>query len=230
MALYEIVLDALYFNQQVINRFNFSSSGVPASVLGSFGLVSAMGFIADAGSYPTGTYFDAIRRVQNNQMVYQQVVCKNIYEPTDFYALPFVTPVMGTHEAGHPMSPAIAWGLRSNQVRLDIGRGFKRFAGGSEEDVDAGGAVGATMTALLVEMCTIFNAPITYDDEGNTITYNQVVVGKQKYTPDPAKPDKFAYRYYATFTEQSSHLASGIQWQPYNRVRTQTSRQYGKGS
>jgi hypothetical protein len=72
-------------------------------------------------------------------------------------------------------------------------------------------------------------AIITYDDEGNTISFAPAIVGKEKYTPDPLKPDRYAYRYYPTLAEQMEHVAQGFNWDVYNQVRTQVSRQYGRG-
>jgi hypothetical protein len=230
MALYELVIDQRYYNQQCINRYNFTSTGTPAAVLGAFALTSGGGFIADAGVYPVDTFFYNTRRVQNAGVAYQQIIVKNIYDPTDFYALPYITPIFGLRDSGNQMSPSVASGIRSNQVRTDVGRGYKRFVGLSEGDVDQGGVIGTDMTTLLVELCTRYNAPITYDDEGNTLTFTQVIVSKEKYVPDPLKPTKFAYKYYDTLAEQLDHVAAGIQWQPYTTQRTQTSRQYGKGS
>jgi hypothetical protein len=46
MPLYEVVLEQRYYNQQVVNRWNYVGSGTPASVTGSFALLSALGFIS----------------------------------------------------------------------------------------------------------------------------------------------------------------------------------------
>jgi len=230
MALYELVIDALYYNQQCINRYNFISSGTPASVMGSFALLSGGGFIESGGAYPTGTFFYHTRRVQSDQVQYRQIVVKNVYDPVDFYSLPYITPTVGLRNSGHPMSPACASGVRTNQVRRDVGRGYKRFVGISEGDVDSGGVLFADMKVLLQELCTNYNAPVTYTDEGNTITFTQAICSKLKYNPDPLKPTKFAYKYYPTLAEQLTHTASGMLWQPYDTMRTQNSRQYGKGS
>lgn len=230
MALYEVVIDQRYFGQQCINRFNYTTTGIPASVLGSFALLSGMGFVPDAGTFPADTVFSAIRGVQNGSLSYAEIVIKNVYDVVDFYTLPYTTPPVGLNNQGEPDSPIVALGIRSNRVVANIKRGMKRFVGACEGDIANGGNLAPSILGQLVALCTKLSQPVTYDDEGNVITFTQVIVSKLKYVPDPAKPTKFAYKYYPTLAEQEQHLATGVTWQPYNNVRSQTSRQYGRGT
>jgi len=47
------------------------------------------------------------------------------------------------------------------------------------------------------------------------------------YTEPPAKK---AYRYYETEEEQLEHIMENVTWTAYDRIRSQTSRQYGHGA
>lgn len=97
----------------------------------------------------------------------------------------------------------------------------------SEGDLDSGGilAAGAVTRANLLK--TAMNATVTYDDEGNTLTFTPCIAQKELYVTDSGKN---AYKYYATETEQAPHLAVGINWELYTQQRTQNTRQYGRGS
>jgi len=225
--LYEITMFGRYFNQQTVNRFNYVSTGEPAAVLGSFALMKAFGAIPDNGVYPAGSPFVKIMQYLSTALVINTVTARAAaeYDPTDFYERPFVTPYPGV-AGGDGMSPAVAYGYRTNRVRLDIDRGTKRFAGVPETAVSSGGVIGGAFLAELVLTANAMSAVLSYDDEGNTITFSPCVVSKDEYVTPSGKR---AYRYYPTLAEQMEHVALGITWQPYDTVRTQTSRQYGRG-
>jgi hypothetical protein len=72
------------------------------------------------------------------------------------------------------------------------------------------------------------NAVLTYIDEGNTLTFTPIVAAKEKYQSN-TNPVRFAYRYYASEALQLQHIMSSIIWSAYDTVRTQVSRQYGRG-
>lgn len=226
--LYEITLRSEYFNQECINRWNYISSGTPAAVSGSFALASAMGFIRGIISpfYPSPSIFDRLWQFQSASVLYREIIAKAIYDPVDFYTVPFVNGETGIGE-GTPLSPVTAFGMRSNRVRLDVDRGTKRFAGVTELQNGSGGLLEAGVKTQVQTMATLMGTTLSYDDEGSTITFVPCVVSKLKYeTPS----GKFAYKYYPTLVEQAAHIASGISWEAYNEVRSQTSRQYGRGS
>jgi hypothetical protein len=226
--LYEITLRAEYAGQQTINRWNYLSSGTPASVSGSFALASAMGFIRAPSTpfYPAGTIFPAIWAIQSTGLSYREVVSKAIYDPVDFYTVPFVHGEAGAAE-GVGASPFVALGMRSNRVRTDIDRGTKRFGGVSESVMGSAGVVETGAFTLLQVLADLMGDTLSYDDEGSTITFVPCVVSKLKYTTPSGK---FAYKYYDTLSAQTPHIASGVSWEAYSQVRSQTSRQYGKGA
>lgn len=226
--LYEIDLFGSYYGQETVNRFNYLSTGTPASVLGSFALTSAFGMIDDAGDFPATGVFQRILNLVAVPWtaVTAQVRAAGDYDVEDFYERPFVPPAPGL-STGDAMSPATAYGFRTNRVRLDIDRGTKRFAGVTEGNVGTGGTLDIGSGTALQLLADAMSDTLTYDDEGSTLTFTPCVVGKQPYTTESGKT---AYRYYSTLVAQLEHIASGVLWQPYATVRTQTSRQYGRGA
>ena len=225
--LYELTMFGTFYNQQIVNRFNYVSTGIPAAVSGSFALTAAFGAIADGGTYPPTAPFAKIMQFLSSAFSVNTIVTRAAadYDPLDFYERPFPTPYPGL-AGGDAMSPALAYGYRTNRVRLDIDRGTKRFVGVPETAVLGGGVIGSAFYAELVQTAAAMSAILSYDDEGNTVTFAPCVVHKEEYTTPRGRK---AYRYYPTLSEQLDNIATGITWQPYTTVRTQNSRQYGRG-
>lgn len=225
--LYEVTLQGTYAGQNVLNRWNYTNSGTPAGVSGSFALLSALGFILPIGAtVPTaGTMFDGIYRISVDTLQFTQVICRAIYDVADFYDNPFVPGVVGQLvQTGE--SPAVALGFRTSRVRQDIDRGTKRFAGVASVVIGQGGALQPGILALCATLATQMAAVATYNDSGNTISFTPTVVKKEKYTTPSGRQ---AYRYYSTLAAQSANWAQGFNWQVYPQVRTQRTRQYNVG-
>lgn len=229
MPLYEVVVESNYFNQECINVFNYLSSGESAATLKSLLLIKAMGFIPDNGVYPTGKIFHNLRQLQSANVSYIQVTCRDVYSNIDFYENPYVTNPTGAISNSDGMSPTSAYGLRTNRTRNDVRRGQKRFVGVVESGSGPGGVIPAGTLGTLATLATSMSAALTITDEGNTVTFNPVVVAKEKYEVEGSDPARFAYRYYPTFAAQSQRIMSGILYDPYATIRSQTSRQYGRG-
>jgi hypothetical protein len=228
MPLYEVVVEQRYYGQQVINRWNYLGSGTPAAVTGSFALLSALGLIGLSTTLTAGTVGAGMQGIQNAACSFIQAIAKAVYIDEDFYTNPFLANTIGgVGGLGDPMSPIAAFGFRSNRVKQSIGRGYKRFVGMSEGDVDGGGVLAAGAITRANGLKTAMNATVTYDDEGNTLTFTPCIAQKEKYVTDSGKD---AYKYYATEAEQAPHLAVGINWELYQQQRTQNTRQYGRGS
>lgn len=231
MPILELTLQSTFYNQEVINRWNYVSSGTPAAVSLSYALAYAFGTIYDLVAvppgYPTGKPFEAIRNIQSSLVVYDQVTVVDMYSETDFYETPFIQAAAGAR-GGECLPPTAAVGFRTGRVRRDIRRGTKRFAGLPEADTSNNTFAGPYQ-ALLTTLASRMSAPLTYNDEGNTITFTPAILGRELYTPDPLRPERKAYRPYATETLQMQHLAQGFAWDWYSGVRTQVSRQIGRG-
>jgi hypothetical protein len=221
----EILLRGSIAGQETINRWNYLAAGTPAAVSLSFALTAAFGFIDSAGVFPVDSVFRQIDDVVNDNASFAEAQVRAIYNPTDFYTRPFDPPQAGKG-TGECMPPFIAMGFRTNRVTLAIRRGTKRIAGVNESAVGDNGVYTAGGLSGLTEVASRMSEVITYDDEGNTLTFTPVVVQREKYTTPSGKS---AYRYYATESAQADHLAQGITWSAYGEVRGQSSRQYGRG-
>jgi hypothetical protein len=228
MPLYEVVLEQRFFNQQSINRWNYLGSGTPAAVVPSFALLTALGFIGLSTSLTNGTVGGELQDLQNPEAIFVHATCRAIYIDADFYDNPFLAGTVGQSVGiGEAMGPTNAFGYRSNRVKQSIGRGFKRFVGMADGDTLGGGIITSTTRTQMELLKDAMNAVLTYDDEGNTLSFAPCVAQKEKYTTPSGK---FAYKYYATELLQAPHLAVGIAWEAYQQERTQVSRQYARGS
>lgn len=226
-SLYEVVLDQRFEGQQVINRFNYIGAGTPAAVTMSFALISAMGFIPDAGVYPAGL-FSSIRDLQSADLSYVEVVAKDVYSFTDFYSLPYTALGGNVSSASGNQPPFVAYSFSTTRVRSDIRRGQRRLAGLVEGSVDSYGMLTSGNLALAGDLCDWMDQVLTYDDEGTTLTFTPVIVSKEEYTP--VGSTKKAYKYYPDYAEQSEHLAQGFEWFVKPQITTQNSRKVGRGS
>jgi len=231
MPVMEVVLQQTYQQQQIINRWNYVAAGTPAAVTFSFALTNALGAVAVAGVYPATLLMRLIAAVQNTAVAFDLLTVRNVFSTTDFYSLPFIEPLQG-QDAGEGMAPFVSYGARTNRVRSDVRRATKRFVGVTETRVGAGGNLvtawqTTTLQALIAEMTEV----LTYNDEGNTLTFTPAVCAKERYNPDTglADPNGRAYRYFATEALQLAKTATGILWDSYSQVRSQASRQIGHG-
>jgi len=230
MPIMEVVLQQTYFGQNTINRWNYLASGTPSAVSYSFGLVSALGAIPDTGVYPVTGLMHLIALIQASGVAFIQLGAKDVYDPIDFYETAFIPAKAGLFN-GENMTPAVALGFRTNRTRTDIRRATKRFVGVTESVSAAGGViVDAPILAAMDAVAAKMSEVLTFDDEGNTLSFAPIVVSKEEYLPNPANTENVAYRYYETEAEQLTHIMTSITWEKYTTIRTQTSRQYGRGS
>jgi len=229
--LYEVALTQTYFGVETVNRWNYSMTGTPAVVTGSFALANALGAIETAGVYDANKLMKKIAAIQTDDVVFQQLTVLNVYDPLDFYQVPFIVTLAGVFtDDGLP--PFNAVGFRTTVVRRDIARGTKRFVGVTEPYVASGGTITSQLLTNAVALGVEMTDAQTYTDEGNSLTFNPVIAGKQRYDPDTGLPSSTgrAYRYYPDEEDQLAMLAQGFTWQLYPTIRSQTSRQYGRGT
>jgi len=227
-VIYEVTLAATYFDQQIINRWNYLSSGAAVGITGAAALAAALGFVVSGADFVTGSLARAMQLLQSTSLLYNSVLVKAIREaPTDFYDFSMPTGIGGANGGSNAMSPTSAYGFYTNRVRTDIARGTKRFAGVTEVDAGAGGAFVEGTIAAMTDLAELMSTSLPYTDGGSSLNFAPIVVQKLMYTTPPAKK---AYRYYDTISEQLDHIAEGIVWTPYPQVRTQVSRQYGHGA
>jgi len=223
--LYEVTLVGDLGGQLLVNRWNYSGDGGDVPSGKAFGLASAMGFAPVAGVFPTGTIADAIAQFTSNGVTWNQCVVRAVYDPLDFVDVPFV-PVASGLQSGDVEAMFVAYGIRSNRVRTDIGRGYKRFAGVNESHVSSLGVIDSTAIGLIEDLCVLMADVITFTESALTQSYTPVIAKKFPYT---APSGRTAYRYNPTEATQMAALADGITWEAYPTVRSQVSRQIGKG-
>jgi hypothetical protein len=226
--IYEVTLESLYYDQQVINRWNYLSTGSVVGITGAGALLTALGAIDVAGVFDATTLFGRMQDLQSPAVTYVSVLAKAIREaPTDFYDYGYPAGTIGQGGGTGDMSPTAAFGFRSNRTRTDISRGTKRLVGVQESNVDAGGIFNSGTLGAMDLIADEMSEVLSYTTGGSSVTFAPIVVQKEKIE---LEPDHFTYRYYETIAEQLEHIAIGITWQSYQQVRTQVSRQYGHGS
>lgn len=227
--LYEVTLFGEFHGQQTVTTWNYVGDSSPAGILPSFGLANKFG-VPPTGTpevFPAGTILAAIQNLTSDQFRFVSLAVRaaSDYAPTDFYEAGFKPDCTGT-QPGESLSPAFAFGLRSTRTTLSIRRGFKRLPGAYEAAVADGGALVPGAITNLSAVALLMDDDLTYTASGNTIVFTPCVVQKQQY--DTPKGKK-AYRYYPTLAEQMNHIALRPTWAAYEFIRTQTSRQYGRG-
>ena len=234
MAVFEVILEQTYAGQSIVNRWNYIGSGVPASVSMSFALAQAVGAIFDEVAVPPGypptLLMRKIAAIQSSSVVFDALTIKDVYSATDFYSTLF-TPALAGDVGGEGMSPTQAYGFFTNRIRTDVRRATKRFTGVVEGSVAHLGVLVAGVAGAMNALAAAMSLPLVYDDEGNSLTFTPAVCGKERYNPTTqlADPNGTAYRYHATEAAQMLKTAVGVLWDWYPQVRTQTSRQYGRG-
>ena len=224
----ELVLVQSLAGQQVVNKWNYVSSGTPVGVTNSQGLIVAFGGVYDAVTthdFPADTCMKFIRNLQSSDVKNIQLLCRNIYPGADFYEIPYPLEAAGSVDSPS-LPPFAAYGFNTSRVTTAIRRGQKRFAGVTESANDGEGNLNSTFLGLMGDLADAMSANLSYTDGGNSLTFIPAIVHKEKYTT-PAGND--AYRYYSTEAVQLTHLAQGFAWNTKSQVRSQTSRQYGRG-
>jgi len=229
MAIYEVLIQQVYFGQRCVNRWNYVSTTQPASVNGATGLAEALGFspspVIDQ-LFPIDTMAREWQDLVSDDVVFTQVDIRNIYSNTDFYIVPLPAGVTGQKSASNGLSPATSYGCLSSRVNLGIRAGTKRFVGVTEDGVSSGGVLIQSRLDQVQDLCDKMSEIAIFDPSGEAVGYTPTVVSKEKYLT-PKGND--AYKYYATEAEQLMHVAQGVSWSPYQQTRTQVSRQYGRG-
>jgi len=230
MPLYEFTLEQSLGGQQIINRWNYQGDSVPSGALGALLLMQAMGAAPPETGDPfgEGTVLGDLRPLQSTDTLFVQAIAKNLYSVTDFYTYAFPPNTFGEDTGGTSLSPTAAVGLTSDRTRADIRRAQKRFCGVTEADIGAGGILSSgaqtTWQVLGDTMGDINVAP----SGGSVMTFTPYVFGREKYVVEESGKD--AYRYYPTEAEQLEHIARINVFNVKTSTRTQTSRQYGRGS
>jgi hypothetical protein len=227
--LMEVTVQTRYFGQNCINRWNYYSDGSPGTLSRAVLLANGMGFIrqGDPPEYPTNTILRAWRELVPTAVEFIGFNILSVHDDFDLFSQAFVTGTVGLQEnAGDPLPPFAAWGFRSSRTRQDIRRGYKRFVGVGEAQQGSGGNVGETWIAYQNNLALAMSVPLTVNEGEVSVVFQPVIVQREEYTTPSGRK---ARRYYADPSEQLQHTMFFITWEAYNQVRSQTSRQYGRG-
>lgn len=221
MAVMELVLRQMFQGQECIARWNYISSGTPAAVTLAYALVHAFGGI----TIPAGSVLGGIKDLQSSDVDFVDIEARDVYSTVDFYTRPFASGVEG-NQAGVSTSPILAYGYRTSRIRTDVRRGTKRIVGVVEEAMAAGGVITGGFVALAETVASRMAETLTYEDEGTTLSFVPAICGKK---PPTVSPVSASYEYWPTAAQQLDHTAQGVLWELYPEVRSQGSRQYGRG-
>lgn len=227
MEFYEITLEQSYFSQQVVNRWNYTSDAPPSGAIGALIALVGMGFMPyeEIDAFGATTVAGILQSLQSQEAFFVQAICKNLFNPLDYYTYAFPPDTHGLSGGGDGMSPTAAFAYTTDRTRSDMRRGQKRFVGIEEGNVAAGGVLTSTETfqTLGDAMADLNIVPVGL----GTMTFTPHVFGRVEYeTPS----GKVGYKYYPDATEQAEHIMRINQWTLKPQVRTQASRQYGRGS
>lgn len=227
MAVYVATLRGTYASQQIINRFAYVSTVEPTGVNGSNMLAKYLGVPAVSLLFAEDTVLGEVQDLSNSQYTFDELEVVNLYDDADFYVAPFPSGVVGADSEGTPCTPFIAYGLRSNRITRAIRRGTKRIVGVVEENMAAGGFLEAPALLLLQDLADAMSAVLNPDNTDSEGTYVPSVL---HYKPDTSPAGNPTSAPWPTEAEQLANAAIGVTWEPYTTVRSQTSRQYGRGA
>lgn len=232
MPIMEVRLVQRYAGQLSIMGFNYLSSGVPATVTHSFALASAMGFAPSTTTLTAGTVGGLLQAAQHTGVEFISASIRDVYSNVDFYESPFLVNTNGTRGGYAGVAPFLAIAFTSTKTRTDIRRGQRRMVGIRENDIVGSGAVESSYLAgPLSDLAAEMSATIQYDDEGNTLSYSPVIVGKERYVVPDSNPPRYAYRYWKDDEpKQLQNLMASIVWTPQDFVTSQNSRKRNRGA
>lgn len=230
---FEVTIEGQYQNELVVNRLGFYSASDNPQVSSAYTLVQALGFnILDATEPAADTVLALMLLAQTSYYRINKVFARNLFSVTDFYLLPVGgvgwQGAIVASNAGSAMSFQ-AQKLVTNRVRTDVRAGTLALTAPNEGDFTADGSLTQAKLDLLQDICDYLNAPPSYSSGQETAQFVPAVWKKIKYTPDPAKPHKTAYKYPDDLQTLLDTSAIGVAWSPVTRVTSQVSRRIGKG-
>lgn len=229
MEFYEITLEQRYAGQQIINRWNYTADSIPAGTSGAFKALVGMGFTPDTDivAFGEGTVAALLQAVQLDACLFVQAIAKNLYSVTDFYTYAFPPATIGANVGAQGLSPVMAFGFTSDRTRSDIRRAQKRFVGVGENQVDSLGTIVAGTMGQLQDLGDAMGDINVVPAGVGSIQYTPMCFGRLLYV---APSGRDAYKYYDTAEEQADHVARINVFTAKDTVRSQVSRQYGRGS
>ena len=225
MAILELTVESVYFDQKVINRWNYVASGTPSAVSLSYGLIYALGFTNPPADVGAGVdFWSRMRQTQSVDVLYTLVSCRDVYSLTDFFSNP-----LGNAPgivAGDPSPTFVAYPYRTNQVTKAVRPGQKRIVGVVDASVTNGSTIVQTQRDWNNNFAIEMTEVQSYDDSGQVLTYKPAVCGKKRET---LANGNVTYKYYETEVEQLAHTAQSVVWTAKGNITSQITRKRGRG-
>lgn len=225
--LFEVTAAYLYMGQECVNRWNYLTNVVGSTDNMSAALLGKLGFMNN-DTPMSETFGESLRNLLSTACTMIDVTCRDVYSDFDFVEM-VQNWTGGTTGEGY--SPVMAYGFSTNRTRLDIRQGTKRIPGAAEGAVSAGGVLSGNGITLTNDMAVNMSLPHTHNFAGTDITFQPAIVGKLKYRTNPIEEPvaKWAYKYNPDEAAQVAKCSVGFTWAPYPTLRSQVSRQLGRG-
>jgi len=237
--MFEVVLTGSYFNQLVVNTFSYYNPVFsPGADPTAQALLDAMGWTRfddplNPDEYPTDSIADTFWRSVNAGYKFEGVFARDIYSDTNIAEYIFPPDAAGSSGvlAGEQMAPFLAAGFRTNRVNMNIKRGQKRLAGTTEPMWLDGGAAGPTAVGTYGALATAMSQVLPNGAFVAPNEFSPCVFKKERYEveEDGVLTGRFAYAYFINPETQELNTAWPVTWTFVNTLRSQTSRQYGRG-
>jgi len=189
----------------------------------------AMGFSPPTSSpwqFASDSLGLALQNLQSDSFKYKSFYVRDLYDPTNFVETAFNPLTVGL-AADVPAAPFLSYGVQSGRIRTDIARGSKRFAGVVEAFMGDGGVITGTGVTKLATVASIMSDTLSYTSGGASLSYAPAVLQFQKYTTPRGKT---AYKKQDTAALQLEHAALNPVYVSMESVRSQVSRQRGRGA
>jgi hypothetical protein len=229
--IFTATLQGRYFGQLIINRFQFISSSDVDPRDGCQALANALGAVDTNGvvngnPLPSGTLMGALETMQSSAFEYIAMEVITPYFPFGLFERIFPAGTTGASTAtGDNLPPFVAVSIRSDRVRRDVRRGFKRLPGVKEDEITATG-LGAGVLLDLAAVASSISGTITGDAGPLNVAFQSAVV-PLKRVPDSDPPQ---YELFENEGAAVSASAFPLTYEAEDKVTTQNSRKIGRGA
>ena len=231
---FEVTLLGALGSEQIINRMNFTETGVSVGTNAALPLLVALGKELDEESLPSsGSFLDRFLAAQQSNYSLREIIVRNLFSVVDF----ITQPLAGAGWQGKiVMGPGLgaltfaAAKLRTNRTRTDVRRGTLALTPGPEDAQEGANVWTIAHLAKLQEVCDALNQPPNATISGDTFTFLPSVFGKEKYVVPNSSPARYAYRYYKDIDEFPLHAAVDVTWSPVPQITSQVTRKIGRGA
>lgn len=184
LALYEVVVYGNISGQLTVNRFHYRSDESPDQHTGAEGLAEALGLSIDQVPPVTSTLIGQWATLVSSAFAFTEFIVRDMYSNVNFFAAPFAPPLSGS-TSSDVEAPFVSYGFSSNRVRSDIRRGQKRFAGVTENAVNAAGVITTAQLGELETLASRMDEIVAWTEGEETIAFTPVILGLERHEPDP---------------------------------------------